>query len=480
MPVPYGCVTTKTVTIKTEPPASTVLINGADAGTSPVTRKLEFPSRSATFEATARRPGYQDGKTTISYEPASQKEYVIQLGRLRKMIKLQTQPDGATLFLDGQPAGISPLTKELLFDRQEQRIEVTVRKDGYKDGKTNISYLPTGQTDYQVTLEKIDAIPMELVSVEPQKTDQGVKLALVRKPTLAYLEVIERSPNVASVTRVTGNEDKAINIGPPVLSPTEDILLFAEIVEELDGSWYSNIQKQRVGEFGKTRLTYGKWQDLFPTFTPNGSNVVFSSNRTSKIATLWQVQSDKAGGLTKLTYTQAEDYSPSVAPGNDRIVFASNPPGAEEPQIWSLARDSNLMTQLREGKFPQVSPDGTQILFVRQDKLSKKDQLWIMSIDGGGETQLSQNTDYEIVDARWSPDGKWIVYASNEGLDSKKLRNFDIWLMSVNGSKRTQLTTNGSQDDSPCWDHDGKTIYFRSNRGGAWNIWRFQPILPSN
>jgi TolB protein len=98
-----------------------------------------------------------------------------------------------------------------------------------------------------------------------------------------------------------------------------------------------------------------------------------------------------------------------------------------------------------------------------------------MNIEGSGETQLTQNTDYEIFSARWSPDGKWITYASNEGLDSQQRHNLDIWLMTPDGSKRTQLTTNGSYDDSPCWDSKGEYIYFRSNRGGAWNIWRVKP-----
>jgi hypothetical protein len=84
---------------------------------------------------------------------------------------------------------------------------------------------------------KLEAIPMQLVTVEPQHTEQGVKLALTRKLTLAYLEVIERSPNVASVTRVTDNQDPPVNIGPPVLSPTEDELLFTEIFTNADESW---------------------------------------------------------------------------------------------------------------------------------------------------------------------------------------------------------------------------------------------------
>ena len=55
--------------------------------------------------------------------------------------------------------------------------------------------------------------------------------------------------------------------------------------------------------------------------------------------------------------------------------------------------------------------------------------------------------------------------------------NNDIWIMRADGSQKTQLTTNGSDDVGPCWDRAGKFIYFLSNRGDAWNIWRFEPVL---
>ena len=35
-----------------------------------------------------------------------------------------------------------------------------------------------------------------------------------------------------------------------------------------------------------------------------------------------------------------------------------------------------------------------------------------------------------------------------------------------------QITTNGSFDDHPSWDPTGNAIYFRSNRGGEWAIWK--------
>ena len=36
----------------------------------------------------------------------------------------------------------------------------------------------------------------------------------------------------------------------------------------------------------------------------------------------------------------------------------------------------------------------------------------------------------------------------------------------------TQVTANASVDDCPMWDPDGQTLYFRSNRGGVWGVWK--------
>jgi Tol biopolymer transport system component len=395
-----------------------------------------------------------------------------------KTVTIESVPDGADLFVNGEPAGISPLSKVLEFAPSDRKHLVTARKDGYEDGTVVIELQPLDKKVYQIQLSKMEAVPLELLSVEPTPTEKGVRLVAVRKPTLAYLEDIERSPNVSSVTKVTTNEDPAIQIGPPVLSPTEESLLYWEFVEEEGGSTYSNIQKQKVDSFAKTRLTYGKYRDLFPTFTPDGRSVVFSSNRISENPTLWMVRADGPGGITKLTGSQTEDFSPCVAPDGKTVTYASNAPSQDETEIWTIGMHGSLSTQLRVGESPQISPDGARILFVRRDRLTGRRALWVMSIEGHGETQLTSASDYETIDPRWSPDGKWIVFASNEGRDSKGNRNFDIWMMGSDGSRATQLTTNGSWDDGPCWDSTGETIYFRSNRGNAWNIWRFRPIKP--
>jgi hypothetical protein len=34
------------------------------------------------------------------------------------------------------------------------------------------------------------------------------------------------------------------------------------------------------------------------------------------------------------------------------------------------------------------------------------------------------------------------------------------------------VTRNESWDDGPAWDATGRTLFFRSNRGGQWGIWK--------
>jgi len=329
-------------------------------------------------------------------------------------------------------------------------------------------------------------VVIQLVEPRPVVTEEGVKLETAVGKTVAYKEVIESSPNVKSVTRITENEDKNVVIGPPILSPTDDVMVYwmmpIEIVrDEHTGvrlTRKSNLYRQTIGSLARTRLTQGKRTDLFPAFAPDGQNIIFSSNRTGPNPTLWRISLAGGGGITRLTATLAEDYAPCVSPDAKSIVYTSNPPGAEEPQLWKIDANGLLPTQLRVGRSPQVSPDGAKVLFVRRDPECARKQLWIMEMDGTGETQLTSNTDFDVDHARWSPDGAKIVYASDAGVESHKRHNFDIWMMDSNATNKTQLTTNGSHDDSPCWDRTGKFIYFRSNRGGTWNIWRFELVAP--
>ena len=51
--------------------------------------------------------------------------------------------------------------------------------------------------------------------------------------------------------------------------------------------------------------------------------------------------------------------------------------------------------------------------------------------------------------------------------------NYDIWVLDPAHPERPlRITSNASWDDCPAWDPGGAVLYFRSNRGGEWGIWK--------
>jgi eukaryotic-like serine/threonine-protein kinase len=64
-------------------------------------------------------------------------------------------------------------------------------------------------------------------------------------------------------------------------------------------------------------------------------------------------------------------------------------------------------------------------------------------------------------DVTWSPDGRFIAYASD------RAGNFDIWVQPVGGGNPVQVTRSPAQDTQPDWSPDGSTLVFRSERDGG-------------
>jgi Tol biopolymer transport system component len=67
----------------------------------------------------------------------------------------------------------------------------------------------------------------------------------------------------------------------------------------------------------------------------------------------------------------------------------------------------------------------------------------------------------------WSPDGKYLSYVAN-----RDMKQYDLYRVLATGGPEERLTVDPANDDGTDYSWDGKWIYFNSQRGGAWNIWR--------
>jgi len=93
--------------------------------------------------------------------------------------------------------------------------------------------------------------------------------------------------------------------------------------------------------------------------------------------------------------------------------------------------------------------------------------VYLVRIDGTGLTQL---TSHAARDAQpvWSPDGGTIAFVSTRD------GNAEIYLMRAGGSGLTRLTAHPADDSDPSWSPDGSMIAFRSNRDGNAEIYVMQ------
>jgi len=113
-----------------------------------------------------------------------------------------------------------------------------------------------------------------------------------------------------------------------------------------------------------------------------------------------------------------------------------------------------------------ISPDGQTVVF---DLLG---DLYSMSIHGGTPKQLTNDIGWQM-QPKFSPDGKYIAYTSDEGGGD------NIWIMKADGSDAKAVTNETFRLlNSPDWSPDGEFIvarkHFTNTRSlGAGEIWQY-------
>ena len=77
-----------------------------------------------------------------------------------------------------------------------------------------------------------------------------------------------------------------------------------------------------------------------------------------------------------------------------------------------------------------------------------------------------------ISDPAVSPDGKWVAYTVRvTDVEANKGRT-DVWVSAVDGSSSRQVTVNEANDSGARWTPDGKSLVFLSTRGGSSQVWK--------
>lgn len=220
------------------------------------------------------------------------------------------------------------------------------------------------------------------------------------------------------------------------------------------------------------RLTFGEKTINGLAWTPDGAELVFSSQRgESGRPILWSVPA--AGGTPTPIVERTGDavFDPSISGQGNRLAFAqmsydfniyrvefTGQPGGRR----KAGTPTSLISSTRTESDPRFSPDGRRVVFI--SNRSGNSNMWVCDADGKNPAQL---TDGLYVDMpSWSPDGRLVAFNSVAG------GNSDIYAIGSDGGAVRRLTTDSSAETSPSWSPDGRWLYFSSNRTGRAEVWR--------
>ncbi|HYV35099.1 MAG TPA: biopolymer transporter Tol [Gemmataceae bacterium] len=177
-------------------------------------------------------------------------------------------------------------------------------------------------------------------------------------------------------------------------------------------------------------------------------------------------------GLKRLTDSKGYDAEGSYSADGKQIVFCSNRTGENDMELYIMDADGRNVRKLTNAPGcynggPFFSPDGKKVIF-RSDR-KKKDhlQLYVINSDGSGERALTDNLDWVHWAPYWHKDGKHIVYTAADHSNPTARPNYDIYWMNVETGKKVRLTFAPGADVLPVFSPDCTKLMWTSTRDGA-------------
>ena len=175
--------------------------------------------------------------------------------------------------------------------------------------------------------------------------------------------------------------------------------------------------------------------------------------------------------LVRLTNNNAMDCEPAWSPDGSTVVFWSNRDGGKEIYVMGVD-DSNvkrLTNNLADDVNPSWSPDGRRILF--ESERDGNREIYVMDADGNNQLRLTRDNALDST-AAWSPDGNLIAFASNRDTGYPyNPYNMDIYVMNADGSNVKRIVDDPEYDVGPQWSPDGRKIVFMTGRNGNFDVY---------
>ena len=204
----------------------------------------------------------------------------------------------------------------------------------------------------------------------------------------------------------------------------------------------------------------GTWLSL--DVSPDGRTIVFDH-----MGDLFTMPIE-GGRATRLTQGMAFDAQPRFSPDGTRIVFVSDRTGGEN--LWLLTLATRDTAQLTRGNgniytSPEWSPDGDYIVASRTFGLGGTAKLWLFHTAGGSGSQImGEPPTGKFLGAAFGPDPRYIYYAqaTSDWQYNATLPRYQVYVYDRQNGRTTPLTARYGSGFRPAISPDGRWLVFGS------------------
>jgi len=292
-------------------------------------------------------------------------------------------------------------------------------------GGANARYIPTGHLVYSVDTDLL-AVPFDIDSIStigsPAAIAQDVGQSVSGSSGDAQYAISESGTLVHMMSSGAVERQLAwVNrVGAEELVPAENHAYYAvrlspggkRVAIDLQDPTNRDVWIYDLERDTFARLTFDPGRDTHPIWTPDGSRIIYASDRDGTVRNLYWCAADGTGQPERLT------TSP-----NTQVPFA-------------------------------ITPDGALVVFRESGGTSGRD-IGVLSMDEDRTVEMILSAPYDEHNPALSPDGRWIAYESNESGE------FEVYVRPFPDVGANKLTISQNGGRYPLWDpSDPRLLYW--------------------
>jgi len=200
-----------------------------------------------------------------------------------------------------------------------------------------------------------------------------------------------------------------------------------------------------------------------------GSLVYVAGRSTVQNASIYWM--DREGKFKPLLKTSGEYYNPVFSPDGKRLALEMRDRGRSDIWVYDLERDA--LTRLtfagQANEIPVWTPDGERIAYSFREQNGVYNLWWIRA-DGGGDAQVLSESKSQQYPASWRPDGKVLAF-----MQLNPDTNWDIMSLPVEGNEKSgwkpgapnAFLNSAFMEDFSKFSPDGRWLAYHSNESGS-------------